>query len=321
MSPLWRPSEGGRVRAWTRPAWRPATPTAPASPARGESGPADGSSPHPGLMLMRWDAEANLNRARSPGHRMADDELLNPVFPRDPGGDPHRLTYRVHAGVGELLRRERPRLPSSPTRHLSHDVNTIEQTYEPRQECTTAYRVVASRCRRCHPSGSARQHRWLALIPPTAVYGIGTVGTVRVQRSWIAASGRQATLAVSVARNGRRGTRSRIVVAGSPSGEDRRFRSQSVLGMGVCFPTMAEVADGLNVSVNHVRALIRTGGLSATRKPARSPADRAADVGALDLREVRGEAWLPPRARTVRALGARQRTVRVDDACRPPTRG
>jgi hypothetical protein len=194
------------------------TPTAPASPARGESGPADGSSPHPGLMLMRWDAEANLNCARSPGHRMADDELLNPVFPRDPGGDPHRLTHRVHAGVGELLRRERPRLPSSPTRHLSHDVNTIEQTYEPRQECTTAYRVVASRCRRCHPSGSARQHRWLALIPPTAVYGIGTVGTVRVQRSWIAASGRQATLAVSVARNGRRGTRSRIVVAGSPSG-------------------------------------------------------------------------------------------------------
>jgi hypothetical protein len=106
-----------------------------------------------------------------------------------------------------------------------------------------------------------------------------------------------------------------------PEREDRRFRSQSVLGMGVCFPTMAEVADGLNVSVNHVRALIRTGGLSATRKPARSPADRAADVGALDLREVRGEAWLPPRARTVRALGARQRTVRVDDACRPPTRG
>jgi hypothetical protein len=29
-------------------------------------------------MLMRGDAEANLNRARSPGHRMADDELLNP---------------------------------------------------------------------------------------------------------------------------------------------------------------------------------------------------------------------------------------------------
>jgi hypothetical protein len=68
---------------------------------------------------------------------MPDDELLNPVLPGDPGGNPHRLTDRVHAGVGELLRRQRPRLPSSPTRHLSHDLNTIEQTYEPRQECTT----------------------------------------------------------------------------------------------------------------------------------------------------------------------------------------
>jgi hypothetical protein len=62
---------------------------------------------------------------------MPDDELLNPVLPGDPGGNPHRLTDRVHAGVGELLRRQRPRLPSSPTRHLSHDLNTIEQTYEP----------------------------------------------------------------------------------------------------------------------------------------------------------------------------------------------
>jgi hypothetical protein len=35
--------------------------------------------------------------------------------------------------------------------------------------------------------------------------------------------------------------------------------------MDACFLAMAEVADGLNVNVNQVRVLIRTGGLPATR--------------------------------------------------------
>jgi hypothetical protein len=82
-------------------------------------------------VLVRWDAEADVDGPRGPGDGVPDDELLDTVLPDDPGRDPDRFRRRGHAGLGELLRRQGARMPRFASRHLSHLDDGIEHTFDP----------------------------------------------------------------------------------------------------------------------------------------------------------------------------------------------
>ena len=77
-----------------------------------------GTSPDPGLMLARWDPEADLNRAGRSRHSMTNDQLLDAVFPDNPRRHPHRIAGGTHAGMRELFGRQRPQLSGRPPRNV-----------------------------------------------------------------------------------------------------------------------------------------------------------------------------------------------------------
>ena len=92
--------------------------------------PGDGAGPHPSLVLVRWYAEADVDGPRRPGDRVSDDELLDAVLPDDPGRDSDRFRRRGHAGLGELLRRQGPRMPRFASVHIGHLGDDIEHRFD-----------------------------------------------------------------------------------------------------------------------------------------------------------------------------------------------
>ena len=94
------------------------------------SGTDDRSGPYPRLVLVGRNSEPDLDSAWCPGDDVAHDQLLHPVLPDDPCGDPHGFADGGDAGMGELLWREGPRLSMCSPRDLGHLNQAIEQKFD-----------------------------------------------------------------------------------------------------------------------------------------------------------------------------------------------